>query len=494
MIGPGAAARPRPSWLIPALLFATVALAARLPLFGNPVIDTDEAFYLLVGGRLLHGVLPYVDIWDRKPIGLFLIYAAASALGGNGVSGVLAYQIMAWASVAATSGVIYRLSRMIAPRRGAIWAGVSYPLYLMVFNCAGGQSPAFYNLLVACAALLLASEMREPESAGLARRGAAAMLLIGVALQIKYTVVFEGLAFGIALLWRGFGRLSAGRLIASGALWIGCAVLPTALVLAWYASIGHGAEFIQSNFASVFGRSLPFWPSLWRLTKEMLALAPFWLAIVLSARRLTADEAENAAARPFLLFWAAAALGGFLIFGSWFDHYAAPLLPPLAVLSAPALGRAGKAFAVTGFLLAVGLIAGIAVTVIDLRERGNARQVDSTTELIRSHLAGGCLYVFEAQPVFYRTTDSCLPSRFVFPAHLSDATEAGALGVSPIAEERKILDRKPAVVMIGLKPMEQLPALDTRRMLTGELRNHYSQFATVVIGGDLYDLYERRFP
>jgi hypothetical protein len=36
--------------------------------FGNPDVDFDEPFYLLVGDRMLHGAIPYVDIWDRKPI------------------------------------------------------------------------------------------------------------------------------------------------------------------------------------------------------------------------------------------------------------------------------------------------------------------------------------------------------------------------------------------------------------------------------------------
>ncbi|MBL7439409.1 hypothetical protein INQ32_27005, partial [Escherichia coli] len=57
----------------PALLAAlllVVAVVARAAQFGNPVIQVDDEFYLLTGDRMLHGALPYVDIWDRKPIGL----------------------------------------------------------------------------------------------------------------------------------------------------------------------------------------------------------------------------------------------------------------------------------------------------------------------------------------------------------------------------------------------------------------------------------------
>ena len=68
-----------PHWVI--LLIA--AIAVRAIAFGNPVVHVDEEFYFVTAQRMLDGALPYVDIWDRKPIGLFLIYLPAAAYGGN---------------------------------------------------------------------------------------------------------------------------------------------------------------------------------------------------------------------------------------------------------------------------------------------------------------------------------------------------------------------------------------------------------------------------
>ena len=51
-------------------------------MLGYPLIHIDEQFYLLVGDGMLSGSLPYVDVWDRSPIGLFVIYALA-ALGAG---------------------------------------------------------------------------------------------------------------------------------------------------------------------------------------------------------------------------------------------------------------------------------------------------------------------------------------------------------------------------------------------------------------------------
>src|ERR1700740_2511616 len=88
-------------------LLAVVTVALRAQTFGNPVIGFDEQFYLVMGDRMLHGALPYVDIFDRKPIGLFLPFSGSSLLGGEGT---IEYQAMAALFAFATSFVVYRMS------------------------------------------------------------------------------------------------------------------------------------------------------------------------------------------------------------------------------------------------------------------------------------------------------------------------------------------------------------------------------------------------
>ena len=57
-------------WLAVAAI-ALMALLIRLPGLGDPAPDFDEQLYHLAGVRMLHGYMPYVDIWDRKPFLLF---------------------------------------------------------------------------------------------------------------------------------------------------------------------------------------------------------------------------------------------------------------------------------------------------------------------------------------------------------------------------------------------------------------------------------------
>ena len=97
-----ARAAPGPGRIAPTTL---VALALRLPDIGNPLVDLDEQMYLLVGQRMWDGAIPYVDIWDRKPIGLFLIYAASAALPIDAIVAVHDFPPAADGTFALPSGV-----------------------------------------------------------------------------------------------------------------------------------------------------------------------------------------------------------------------------------------------------------------------------------------------------------------------------------------------------------------------------------------------------
>src|SRR5262249_22169221 len=76
--------RPRVAWTMPAVLtvaaVVAVILIERLPTIGFAYLNVDESAYLAIGEAILHGAVPYVDIIDRKPVGLYLIYAFAAAI------------------------------------------------------------------------------------------------------------------------------------------------------------------------------------------------------------------------------------------------------------------------------------------------------------------------------------------------------------------------------------------------------------------------------
>jgi hypothetical protein len=471
-----------------ALSYLSIALLIRGISIGDPVIHIDEQFYLLVGDRMLHGALPYVDIWDRKPIGLFLLYAGIRLLGGVGI---YQYQAVALASAAATALVVHRLARMIAPPAGAWLAGVAYLLYLSAFNCFGGQAPVFYDLPMALAALLLV-RAATGDAERLALRGFGAMALVGLAIQIKYTAVFEGFAFGLVLVWRALGSpWRDGRVVVATTLWAGTALAPTLAAWGWYAAIGHGAEFAQANFLSIFAREESFAGSLIRLGREGAALGFFPLAIFGLPHARPPAGGDHPAALPLLRLWGIAACAGFLVFGTWYDHYVAPLLVPLSVLAAPRLGDWRRtAYAV--LLIGFGVIAAAYTTTREMRTHGNAAQIDRIADLIGSELNGGCAYLNEGDPILYHLTGACLATRWPFPNHLAGTVDQHALGVDLAAETTRIMASRPAVVMISALPISQPTDTTTRAIVLRGLTRNYMLYAKTRVGTHSYLLYRLR--
>lgn len=439
-------------WAGPAMLLA-LAVAARCIWYGDPVIQVDEQYYLLVGDRMLHGAIPYVDAWDRKPIGLFLLYSGIRLLGGEGI---YQYQIVATLFAWGTALVIRQLGRRVASERAGWVAGAIYLLWLDFFTGQGGQSPVFYNLFVAGAGLITLTAVAPDTSPGRRfRLGMAAMTLCGLALQIKYTALFEGIFFGLALAWwqwRTTGQSAATLLQALA--WIGIALFPSALALGYYASIGQTQTFLYANLLSVLCRGSAPWPELMqRLGMIVALLSPLLFALGL-AERARLWEGHDRQSHRFLLQWFATAVAGLLVFGTWYDHYALPLLVSLCAAMAPAFDST-RGNRKTGLYLAAALAAmGVIALPVSYRiitgRKGDAAYAEQVTSIIDRARQGGSLYIYDGEPILYLMTGAPAPTKFLFPNHLSGATEAPAIGTDSVMEMRRLLAARPAVIVDGI--------------------------------------------
>ncbi len=447
-------------------LLLILAIAVRFVTFGNPALGFDEQFYLLVGDRMLQGELPYVDIFDRKPIGIFLIYAGARLLGGEGF---LQYKLVALVFVVATSWLIYALGRRRADRWGAGLAAALYILWLNFMEGEGGQTPVFYNLLVVGAAALLFGALRARERLWL--YGCAAMLLLGAAIQIKYTVVFEGAFFGCAFLWLAWKQRRPWHHIASFAVaMVAVALTPTLLALLYYWSVGHAEEFIFCNFVSIFGqgKGAPL-AQVAKLFEVSAILLPFGI-IAFFGRRAIRLDLQSEEARLLRLWLIAAAFGVLIYWRFNSPHYAIPILPPLCLLLVPALDakrRLGIGIAL------VALVAGQAVQLHLIAIKGGNDAMRAVAAAAKPNK--GCIFVYNGYPGLYMMTGSCMPSRWSFPGHVNaqDENNAWALGVDPLQETKAILDRRPDAIV------ETFPAFGggnrpTRALLHRVLKAHYT--------------------
>ena len=435
------ATRPLPA----ALSLLALALLIRAYDFGNPIVHVDEEWYLLVGDRLLHGARLYIDIWDRKPLGLFAIFAAIRLLPGDGI---LAYQLCATGFAAATAWALWRTARLTgADARGAWLAAAAYILWLSLLSGRGGQSPVCYNLFTAgaaCLTLRLPALAGRREVGGIVANGAAACLLAGLAIQTKYTPAVEGAFFGLAHVWylhRAGGR--AIVLATAAALWAALGLLPTALAALYFALQGREAwqAFWFANFTSIaLRRGYPAAKIAARLVGTGAQLLPLIVCAGLAWR--------DKSASVLLWGWLAAALIAFAMIGAFFDHYALPLLVPLAVVAAGPLGRRPR--------LAAGVfVYGLLLLAFHLIEKPNrdGTGVRRVAAAMAAADGGRCPYVFAGDSVLYLLAHACVPTPYAFPSSLAYEPERGAVGVDEVAEVRRIMARRPPTVVTLAEPL-----------------------------------------
>lgn len=473
-----------PRWAV--LLLAAVVL--RCATFGDPVLHIDEQFYFATARAMIEGAAPYLDVWDRKPIGLFLLYAPAAALGLT-VS-IWAYQAMALASATATAALIARLAARAGWARGALYAALAYLIWLDLLEGDGGQTPVFYNLPMVAAASLIAP--RADDAAHPARRlrdGALALALVGIALQIKYSVVFEGLFFG---LWWIVRERRLGR-----PWWQACALAvplaalaaaPTLAAWGWYAGHGSSDAFVYANFRSIGARQAGGWAESGGNLGVLLLIVSPLVALATFAARLPRAPGADGALQRWLIAWAIFAGGAVLVFGTWFDHYALPLLVPLCACAAGFVAEHRRAW-VAPRLLAVAF-AGALALVVGKQIAGDTRAQFAAVARAVGQEGPGCLFVYSGPPMLYAAADRCVPTRYRFPSHLTRPRERGAIGVDQQAEIERVFASRPQIVVIGLPfrgERADLHALAVREVSLG-----YRLRETLPLGSDRLAIYALR--
>ncbi len=461
------------------LIFAIAVAATRAVAFGHAFTGFDEQFYLLVGDRMWAGAVPFVDIWDRKPVGLFLIFAAIRGLGGNGI---VQYQLVAGLFLLATACLAYRFVRPTVGAGAAIWASLAIIVWPNLAGGEGGQSPIFYNLPMLGAAMLTARAWEQPDRAR--KLGAAAMALTGVALQIKYSAIFEGVFFGMSLLWVSIkARRPWSRLAIDALLWVGLALLPTVLAAAWYWRIGHIEDFLFANFLSVTARGSDDSALVVRRFAVLCAiLAPLLILTALGWR-------EKGRHLFFIRAWLLAAVAGVLIFGTFFDHYALPVIVPAAFAASAALKR-GKAWRTAAYaLLLLIFTTGQFLVWNQLRRRGNdavvARLVAATAH------SRNCPWLYDSQPAVTLLGHHCLVSRWVDPAHINQATERNVMGMDTAAEARRILSRRPDVIVTRIEGFAR-ENRESRAIVDATLARDYVLAERIPAVGRTYGVYRLR--
>lgn len=442
-------------------VLTVVALVIRWSSFGDPNITADEGFYHAVGLAMHHGALPYVDVWDRKPLGLFLIYWAITGIS----PAPLAYQLAACTCAIVTAYVIGSIARRWTGAQGALLAGVLYLVWLTPLFGFGGQSPVFYNLLVATAALLLLRGIPTLAAGRSSLSVACAMLLAGLAITVKTSAVFEGLYFGLCALaaaWRSRCPVAWVATRAMGLALLGLA--PTLAIAATYLALGHGNEYWHAMVTANLAKGGDWTSAHLRLMLLWQLIMPITLAAAGGAALIPARH------RAFVLGWLLAALVGMAAIPNFYPHYALPLLAVLCVAAAALLDRRWIGLLTAGILVASALRAEAPFRP-GQAERSRATFAELATA-IRQHDRGHGLLVYAGPAQLYALSGNRFATPLAFETHLSQQAEQNVSHLDTVAELRRVLAAKPGAVVVPSKVRNGPVIAETWAMIQGYVHRH----------------------
>lgn len=331
-------------------------IATRLSWAGIP-LQTDTGMWAYIGGRIVDGALPYRDLWESKPPGIYCVFAAVEFLFGRGQD-----QALLWLDAVlslAVLGATYSVVRRFASRVSAAGAVLLLSLVFCHRVLADwGDNVEKFVALFEMLACWLALRGWNRASGNL--NWLAAGVCCGLAGLFKQTGVVFLVAAVFVLLGRGLTSKDVRRQTCRrvGVLILG-AVLPWLAVVCWMMWRGIFAQFWQQvilydliRVGSDEGeRSRLSSGEHWSMVLEVLKLALIVMAPAAAAalhwlrrRMKTLGERQPAAVGHdsqlglVVLYWLLATLL-FPLAPYGYGHYVLQAAPPAAVLSGWLLDR-----------------------------------------------------------------------------------------------------------------------------------------------------------
>jgi 4-amino-4-deoxy-L-arabinose transferase-like glycosyltransferase len=301
-------------------------------------LERDEGEYAYIGQRWLRGEIPYLETFDQKPPGVFVVYAFCLRFIGTSPAAIH------WFSQVYTFGTIvcvFLLGRKLFSFTSGACAAV---LCTFLATSAGvrGQSAntEIFMILPMSAALVAALKAADQKSV-------AWSVLVGFlsagAILFKQVALWNTIFCGLYLLCAGGARrwwLAAGFLLG----WAGL----LALVLGYFLSVGAWEAFYDCvvRFNLNYAETVPlvdYRHTFWLAFAPILATA--WPIYLLASGRLVyglyrwLGRREVQSARPDLniIGWLLVSLFGVASGGFFRSHYFVQAIPAVALLAGDAI-------------------------------------------------------------------------------------------------------------------------------------------------------------
>jgi hypothetical protein len=439
----GAGARSARLWTGFALL---AAVATRIPSIFVERPFLDEAAYALIASYWLEGIIPYRDVWDVKPPGLFALYALAIALGAAPLDAVW---LLPFAAVCAAVlgfcaiGKVWFGDMRIGALAGALFAW---------FSLANGGAR---GLAVIIASPFVIWGLRLARDARSADAFVSGLLLGCAALVLQSTAVEGVLGF---LLIAFSGACAAGLRARRALLFVAGGLAPALFFAALLYAQGAFGDMWEAVVLVALMRSVHHGASFWEglgnnlgaFIRPVLPLLLFSLWTLLSVLVRPRDPLR--APLLIVLAWFALAMAGVTLQHVAYAQYLLPIVAPLCLCAAICMVRLFTSAASFGARVGAGLLAFVALVapaywiIQEFRWRQYGPMVRESARLISERRAfpgeGRGLFTGDLDMSLHLLTGEPPVSRFAFMLHLQCSFPLPP-GVEQGRELRRAIARAP---------------------------------------------------
>ncbi len=447
----------------------TAAVLIRFPSFFVSVINHDESTYIVIADELLRGKAYWVDVFDTKPPGIFLIYALLLKLTFGSIFGLrLAVALL----VGLTGWVLFLIGRRVSGDAGVGWAaGFGYVFATGIFTYYGisPNTELFFNLLTAAALLMV---LRSHGDAAAGSGGSfllrpfhhlnhyfAAGLFLGLGFCIKPMVLAETAALGLWMLYTLYARREwkTGLTRALPAIIVGF-ILPYAAIVGYYAIIGALDNYLFWSF-EVPGRypvEKVWYMRLKFMGDFLLRYAPFVILALLAAWQ---SRPRDRVFQVFLLLQFLLITLVVMLPGKSFGHYQLQLFPTLMLgaslwladyRSASPGRRAWQRWGPAVFTLIFALF--VCLNAINYAKKVKKDTPREVADYLRPLLGPDeLIFCADFHPITYHLLDRPVPTPYVHSSLLYYAHHQRAMEIDVAAEAHRIVSN-PAIEYVVAFP------------------------------------------
>lgn len=433
------------------LLVTAIALSviARSFTFQRYVIGSDESTYLLMGQRLLNGMIPYSEIWDTKPIGITYISGALQYLFGESILMIrLVNAVLHGICAFFVYKIVSRFNIKFPPL-------LTILIVLLFFSLKTYSLPANTEIFFITFTMLSFSILQTAKSL---KSHLLAGLMLGIAFQIKYFVLFDYFAFVLFIFINGqitTIKETLKRITAFSSTFLMPFILTT---IAFYLSDAW-SDYYQATFIVPMNYSAQF---------EFLAFKKFLLKffnghgiqLLLSIFALITVKftTEQKKVNLFLVAWIVFALSATIMPKTFFGHYQMQVTLPVLILLIAMLTallrnksmQIIKKIYTTLLIISTLLISGVVYNF----HRQYIQKPDKLSDVyvyLKSTLASSdTMYVgTSGYQVLYYLLKKEVPTKYVHPSLLLNTERATRLGINYKNEFTKIYNKNITFIVIA---------------------------------------------